>query len=128
MPIAYALNPRLRNEDLNPLYDAAWPAHAGFDFDPVLASSLAYVCAYDASRLVGFVYLAWDGAQHAFLLEPTVHPDYQRRGIGTRLVQHATSAAREAGCEVLHVDYEEHLTPFYTACGFSPSPAGVIRL
>lgn len=73
--------------------------------------------------------MAWDGAQHAFLLEPTVHPDNQRRGIGVELVRRATEASREAGCEWLHVDYEASLTPFYKACGFTPiEGAALIRL
>jgi hypothetical protein len=40
----------------------------------------------------------------------------------------AAAAAREAGCEWLHVDYEASLTPFYEACGFVPTAAGLIRL
>jgi len=37
--------------------------------------------------------------------------------------------ARASGCEWLHVDFEEHLTPFYfDACGFRPTRAGLIRL
>ena len=74
------------------------------------------------------MYVAWDGRQHAFLLEPTVHPDRRRRGIGRELVRRAEAAAREAGCEWLHVDYEPALAPFYEACGFKPTPAGLIRL
>jgi hypothetical protein len=38
-------------------------------------------------------------------------------------------AARAAGCEWLHVDFGEHLAAFYVgACGFRPTPAGLIRL
>jgi predicted N-acetyltransferase YhbS len=74
------------------------------------------------------VYVAWDGAQHAFLLEPTVHPEHRHQGIGSELVRRAADAARDAGCEWLHVDYEEALTPFYKACGFERTAAGLIRL
>jgi predicted N-acetyltransferase YhbS len=94
----------------------------------VLRHALTYVCAYEAGRLVGSVYVAWDGSQHAFLLEPTVHPDYRRRGIGRELVRRAASEAGAAGCEWLHVDFEDELAPFYAACGFKPTAAGLIRL
>lgn len=94
----------------------------------MLRHSLAYVCAYDGDRLVGFVYVAWDAGIHAFLLEPTVHPDMRRRGLGTELVRRAAAAARERGCQWLHVDYESHLDGFYKACGFKPTLAGLIRL
>ena len=40
----------------------------------------------------------------------------------------ATLATTERGAEWLHVDYEPHLAPFYTAAGFRPTEAGLIRL
>jgi hypothetical protein len=41
----------------------------------------------------------------------------------------AADGARAAGCEWLHVDFDEHLDSFYMgACGFSPTPAGLIQL
>ena len=126
--IRYEMNPSLTNDELNPLYEVSWPAHTSFDFMPVLDHALAWVCAYDGPHLIGFVYVAWDGSQHAFLLEPTVHPGYRLQGIGTELVRRAAEAAREAGCEVLHVDYEARLAPFYEACGFRPTAAGLIWL
>jgi GNAT superfamily N-acetyltransferase len=98
------------------------------DWDPVFAHSMGWVCAHDGERLVGFVNIAWDGSVHAFLLDTTVHPDYQRQGVGTALVREATVLAREQGAEWLHVDYDEALEPFYRGCGFFPTPAGLIHL
>jgi hypothetical protein len=52
-----------------------------------------------------------------------------RHGIGTEIVRVATREARAAGCEWLHVDFDEHLRPFYLdACGFTPTDAGLIAL
>ncbi len=35
------------------------------------------------------------------------------------------SRPRRAGCEWLHVDFDDDLAPFYLqACGFQPTPAG----
>jgi ribosomal protein S18 acetylase RimI-like enzyme len=53
----------------------------------------------------------------------------RHEGIGTRLVAIAVERAREARCEWLHVDFEADLALFYLgACGFRPTPAGLIRL
>lgn len=91
--------------------------------------SLGWVCAREAGRLVGFVNVAWDGGAHAFLLDTVVAPSCRGRGVGTALVARATAGARAAGCEWLHVDYEDHLRSFYTnACGFRPTAAGLIAL
>jgi GNAT superfamily N-acetyltransferase len=126
--VEYRLNPPLDSEALNALYAVSWPNHTWFDFEPVFARAVAYVLALEEGRLVGSVYVAWDGAQHAFLLEPTVHPERRHRGIGVELVRRAAQAARAAECVWLHVDYEASLAPFYAACGFEATAAGLIRL
>jgi GNAT superfamily N-acetyltransferase len=126
--ITHRISPPLDNEQLNALFAAAWAEHTWRDFAPVLSRSLAWICAYDAGALVGFVNLAWDGGVHAFLLDTTVHPSWQRRGIGLRLVGLAAQEALRGGAQWLHVDYEPHLEPFYQACGFQHSRAGVMRL
>ena len=127
-PISYRISPAITNDALNALFAAAWPDNVWSDFAPVLNRSLAYVCAYRQDRLIGFVNLAWDGGIHAFLLDTTVHPEFQRHGIGRELVAHATQAARERGIEWLHVDYEPHLEAFYRGCGFRHTEAGLMRL
>lgn len=99
-------------------------------WDRIRRHSLGWVVARTADgTLVGFANVAWDGGDHAFLLDPKVRGSAQRRGIGTRLVEAAVAGARAAGCEWLHVDWEPHLTPFYVqACGFQPTQAGLLRL
>ena len=72
--------------------------------------------------------LAWDGGIHAFILDTTVHPEFQKQGIGTELVKRAIEEARAANCEWVHVDYEDHLDGFYKACGFEPTRAGLLAL
>jgi hypothetical protein len=50
-------------------------------------------------------------------------------GVGTRLVEVATTGAREAGRDWLHVDFDDHLRSFYfDACGFTPTNGGLIAL
>lgn len=45
------------------------------------------------------------------------------------MIEVALDEARAAGCEWLHVDFDDHLRPFYLdACGFSPTGAGLIAL
>jgi GNAT superfamily N-acetyltransferase len=129
MEINFAVNPEITNDELNPLFASAWEKHTFWDFLPVLKHSLAYVCAYHSGRLVGFVNLAWDGAQHAFILDTTVHRDYQGHGIGQQLVKAAAEYAKEKNVEWLHVDFEPHLRSFYfDKCGFQSTEAGLLNL
>ncbi len=126
--IAYRVNPTVSNDELNKLFAAAWGNGEPTDFRPILERSLVFICAYDAARLVGFVNLAWDGGVHAFVLDTTVHPEFQRRGIGKKLIEKAVEAARKRGIEWLHVDFEPHLQDFYDKCGFKSTKAGLIKL
>jgi GNAT superfamily N-acetyltransferase len=97
--------------------------------DQVEGHSLGWVCARGGNELVGFVNVAWDGLVHAFVLDTMVTGGARRRGVGTRLVEVAVEQARAAGCEWLHVDFEDQLRGFYLrACGFSPTNAGLIEL
>jgi len=127
--VEYRVNPSVTNAELDQLYAVSWPNHhRPYDFRRELDRSLAFVCAYAGQDLIGFVRLAWDGSVHAFLLEPTVQPNFRRRGIGRSLVERAVAVARERGMEWVHVDYEPHLGEFYRACGFTPTDAGLIHL
>ena len=127
--IEYRVDPNLCNADLERLFSATWTDYLPSDFSSVLAHSLAYLGAFTADdELIGFVNLAWDGGVHAFLLDPTVDPAWQRRGIGKELVMRAIEQARLRGCTWLHVDYEARLEPFYAQCGFQPTQAGLVHL
>ncbi|WP_435828329.1 GNAT family N-acetyltransferase [Saccharopolyspora shandongensis] len=99
-------------------------------WERVRAHSLGWVTArLPGGALIGFVNVAWDGGDHAFLLDTKVRPDHQHRGVGTELVRRAAQSARRAGCTWLHVDFEPPLRGFYfDACGFRPTDAGLILL
>jgi GNAT superfamily N-acetyltransferase len=99
-------------------------------WDQVRAHSLGWVTARLADgSLVGFVNVAWDGGDHAFLLDTKTRPDYQHRGVGTAVVKLAVRHLVHQGCEWLHVDFEDDLRAFYfDACGFRPTQAGLINL
>lgn len=126
--IVYSISPPVSNDALNALFSAAWENHSPSDFQPVLERSLAYVCAFADDYLIGYVNVAWDGGIHAFLLDTTVHPDYQRLGIGRTLVKQAAHVAHDYGVHWLHVDFEPNLLGFYRSCGFVHTEAGLMRL
>ena len=124
----FRLNPPINNIQLNNLFSSAWETHVTTDFETILNHSLFYICAYSNENLIGFVKVAWDGSEHGFLLDTTVHSNYQRQGIGMALVQKAIKISHEKGLKWLHVDYEPHLHIFYTKCGFIHTEAGLIEL
>lgn len=129
--ITYKWREVFDNAEINVLHAEGF-AHRVLDDDwwtQVNRHSLGWVCAKRAGTLVGFVNVAWDGGIHAFILDTMVAGVARRQGVGQRLVAHAVEHARSAGCEWLHVDFDDHLRPFYfNACGFQPTNAGLIAL
>ena len=128
MEVILKVCPPVRDEELNTLFASAWPNRRSIDLQPMLERALVYVCAYEGTRLVGFAKVVGDGGVHGFLLDPTVVPDRQRKGIGRRLIELCAEETRRRGIEWLHVDFEPQLAEFYRACGFSPTNAGLRNL
>jgi ribosomal protein S18 acetylase RimI-like enzyme len=120
--------PNLSDAELNDLFSASWAAHTRRAFGQILQRSLTYFGAYQDFQLVGFVNVAWDGGDHAFLLDPTVLPAHRRRGVGLALVAAAIKASAGGGAQWLHVDHDAVLDGFYRRAGFRPTHAGLIRL
>jgi GNAT superfamily N-acetyltransferase len=129
--IAYEWRDAFDNAEINALHAEGF-THRVLEDDwwtRVNRHSLGWVCGRQAGTLVGFVNVAWDGAVHAFVLDTLVASGVRRQGVGRQLVAHAADHARSAGCTWLHVDFEDHLRPFYLdACGFQPTEAGLISL
>jgi GNAT superfamily N-acetyltransferase len=129
--VTYEWRGEFGNLELNALHAE------GFGHPPLAANwraqverhSLGWVCARDTTgQLVGFVNVPWDGGTHAFVLDSLVALSERRRGIGTAMIRSVVEQARSAGCEWLHADYKDELIPFYEACGFRSTPAGLIEL
>ena len=126
--IEYQINPNVSSEALNELFATAWDGHMTTDFALELERSLFFICAFSGSRLIGFVKVISDAGVHAFLLDTTVHKEFQHQGIGRELVTRAIQESRARGCDWLHVDFEDHLEQFYQSCGFKPTLAGLVKL
>ncbi len=122
----------LENEEVNSLHVDAFGAENSAETDWVSlleGNSFGWVTARDGGRLVGFLNVISDGQTHAWIQDVMVSSNSRHAGIGSTLIQMARDASREAGCQYLHVDFEEHLADFYIeACGFRPTAAGLMRL
>jgi GNAT superfamily N-acetyltransferase len=134
MAITYEWRGQFDNPEVNALHAEAFDTRV-FDESEwnwrelVDVHSLGWVVARDGTELVGFVNVLWDGLVHAWLQDTMVAAKAGRQGVGTQVVAVARDAARDAGCEFLHVDFDDDLKPFYyDACGFTPTNGGLIAL
>lgn len=80
-------------------------------------------------KVVGFVLGTWDGAR-AFLFKMSVHPEFQKRGIGTMLVKEAARVYRGMGAVTIGLSAadgtggeQNNSVEFWKKLGFEPIPA-----
>jgi GNAT superfamily N-acetyltransferase len=130
--VRYEWRARFDNAAVNALHAEGFE-HPVLDIDwrsQVEQHSLGWVCAFEAAaHLIGFVNVAWDGGVHAFVIDTLVAPQHRHAGVGRGLLGVAVQESRSAGCEWLHVDFAPELRDFYLgACGFTPTPGGLIAL
>ena len=72
--------------------------------------------AWDETRLVGFARAVTDGHFRAYIEDVAVHPDYQRQGIGRRLI--AALLTQLVHIDTISLFCQAELAPFYTDLGF----------
>jgi GNAT superfamily N-acetyltransferase len=134
MEITFAWRGPFTNDEANRLHAEAFETRVfsedEWNWERLTAEhSLGWVVARRDGELVGFVNVLWDGLVHAWIQDTMVAKSARRLDIGTNLMAQARVAARAAGCEWLHVDFDDHLRGFYfDACGFTPTNAGLIAL
>jgi GNAT superfamily N-acetyltransferase len=134
MTITYEWRGNFTNAEVNALHAEAFETRVFDDtewnwVELTETHSLGWVVARDDDALVGFVNVVWDGLVHAWLQDTMVAATARRSGMGKRLVEVAREGAKAAGCEWLHVDFDDHLRSFYLdGCGFQPTNGGLIAL
>lgn len=132
--VTYRWRGEFTNDEVNRLHADAF-GHRVFDeteWDWIALTanhSFGWVTARSDRSLVGFVNVLWDGLVHAWLQDEMVASSARHRGIGVGLVAVVRGEVKAAGCEWLHVDFDDDLRPFYIdAAGFTPTSAGLIDL
>ncbi len=85
--------------------------------------SLCILGAYESDVLVGIIRSVGDGASILFIQDLLVHPDYQRKGIGTALLKEMMQRYANVYQTELLTDNAEKAVAFYTSLGFVPVEA-----
>lgn len=85
-----------------------------------VASSLYVLGAYERDKLIGLLRAVGDGMTVALLQDILVHPEYQHRGIGRRLVAGFLQRYRNVRQIYVLTDNMPETVGFYQAVGFTP--------
>jgi GNAT superfamily N-acetyltransferase len=82
------------------------------------AGSLMTLAAYDGDRLCGIVRGVGDGVSVLYVQDLLVLPEYQRRGIGSKLLEQMLGAFPDVNQTVLLTDDTDAAACFYEKAGF----------
>ena len=128
MEIDIRLNPALEAQEVCILRDAVGWGGLERDYPAAFTGYWGTVGAFNAAdQLIGWCAILSDGVRHAVLLDVIVHPAWQRRGIGKRLVRQAIDHCRAHGITIIHVDFRPENASFYKSCGFAIGLAGILN-
>ncbi len=99
-----------------------------YDLSPQeLASALGQswhvVSAYEDERLVGLGRVVSDGTLHAMIYDLIVDPDFQGRGIGSRVLERLVQGCLEANIRDIQLFSARGKEKFYRKRGFAPRPS-----
>ena len=80
----------------------------------------------EEGRLIGFGYICSMNLEHGYLEDIMIEPEYQRRGLGTKLVKTILNEAKKRGRLIITVTFDKENEAFYKACGFESGLSGTI--
>ena len=85
------------------------------------ANSLCVIGAYDNEKLVGIIRAVGDGQTIVFVQDIIVLPEYQRKGIGTKLLKAVMDKFHDVYQMELLTDNTVKTKAFYRSVGFTAS-------
>lgn len=104
---------------------AGWDNNTG-SFSIIKKKLFTYFTARKNNKLIGFIDVLSDGIADAYLQNLVVHPDYQKKGIGSELVKKAINFLQEKNIKCIQVTFNSELETFYKKFGFYIFRAGII--
>ena len=106
-------------EEILNLYDSVgWSNYNPSMLKNAYKHSLKILGAYDADKLAGIIRAVGDGYSVVYIQDLIVSPEYQRKGIGTALLEKLLSEYRNVYQKVLMTDNTEKNVQFYKSAGF----------
>ena len=126
MELCYEYSPHLKAEQIAGLRELVnWDGRVE-KFKQKLGNTYFCVACFADDALVGYVDVVSDGVDDAYIRDLVVHPDYQRRGIGSKLLDMVITRVRANDIKTLNVVFEPKLQGFYKKANFVIVSGGVI--
>jgi ribosomal protein S18 acetylase RimI-like enzyme len=126
MALRYEYSPKLIPQQIADLrLSVGWDGRVE-KYKKKLGKSYLWVACFDNKSLVGYADVVSDGVDDAYIRDVIVHPDYQHRSIGTKLLEMITTRMKLDGIKMVHVIFDPSLETFYRQAHFTIMLSGVI--
>ena len=114
----YICNETVPVKDLADLRESVGWSRMEHEYNNPLLTSYYHIAVYETEVLIGYIDCVSNGVTDAYIQDLMVHPDYQRRGIGTELMARMINYLKQKHIYMISVVFEENLKPFYEKFGF----------
>lgn len=92
----------------------------------LLHNSFCYIVCYDDNKVVGLINVISNYTTDAYIQDLMVLPPYQRKGIGSKLIELAIAYIQKNDISSITLVFEEKLRSFYEKFGFKIQLSGRI--
>ncbi|ABD01496.1 acetyltransferase, GNAT family [Synechococcus sp. JA-2-3B'a(2-13)] len=128
--ILFSLDPNLDLYELEELCDAVgWSRRPIHKVRKALQHSFLVVSMWQQRgsyrRLIGFARATSDHAFNATIWDVVVHPDFQGRGLGKRLMEKVIHELRARDISNITLFADQGVVSFYERLGFTADPEGI---
>ncbi len=98
------------------------------DLERAIKNSWHSLSIFNNKTLIGFGRIISDGIHHAFIVDLIIHPDFQRKGIGSQLLQRLIKQCKDSNLRDIQLFSAKDKCEFYEKFGFekrSPDAPGM---
>lgn len=126
MHFRFVENPELEADAI-----AALRGRVGWDtrqekLEKIVGCTYMTAACFDNDLLVGFVDVLSDGVDDALVRSLVIHPEYQRKEIGLKLLKIVIERLKADQIKTVNVLFEPELAAFYRKAGFRIVSGGLI--
>ena len=126
MGLLYVENPEIHADAVAELrVKVGWDARKE-QLEKILGSTYLTVACFDDKDLVGIIDVISDGIDDALIRNLIVHPEYQGKGIGNKLLIKVLDRLKRNRIKTINVLFEDELSEFYREAGFRIVSGGII--
>jgi N-acetylglutamate synthase-like GNAT family acetyltransferase len=123
----------LKNANLEPEQIETLRLAVGWDslhgnYQTALEKSFAHYSILEQQELIAFARVISDGAIYALIVDVMVHPAFQARGLGGRMLEFVLEDLKLVGIRNVNVIFDAKPEKFYESLGFEMSLAGTIKM